>query len=60
MTPRNLRVTPTPPATPAEWYTSTAPCKHCKGRLCYRAEDAEGNLASITVQHQAKCPALKE
>jgi len=57
---RGLRVSPAPPAQPAEWYMPTAPCRHCKGRLFYRSEDAAGNLASITVQHQAKCPALKE
>ena len=55
---RNLRVTPAPPAAPAEWYTPTKPCRHCKGQLCYRSE-REGVLF-LTVQHQAKCLALKE
>ena len=56
---RNLRVTPVPPHEARTWYSPVKPCRHCPGKLCYRNE-RDGALFSITVQHQAKCPALKE
>ena len=57
--PKGLRVTPIPGGSqpPAEWYSTSRPCRHCTGRVFYRSEHA--TVTTITVQHQAKCAVLR-